>query len=641
MIPQETVQRIIDTADIVEVVSDFVSLKKRGVNYIGLCPFHNEKTPSFTVSPAKGICKCFGCGKGGNPVMFIMEHEQMTYVEALRYLAKKYHIDIVEREETEEEKQQKNERESLLIVTEYARKTFSDILENDDEGIGVGLSYFKQRGFRMDTIKKFQLGYCKNSWNDFSAQAQKEGYSSKYLIDSGLSIDGKKGLIDKFKGRVIFPIHSVSGRTIGFGGRILNNEKKTAKYLNSPESPIYHKSKELYGLYFAKKSIVQENKCFLVEGYTDVLSMHQSGVCNVVASSGTSLTTEQIRLIKRFTSNITVLFDGDVAGVKASLRSIDMLLAQSMNIRVLQLPESEDPDSFAKQHSATEFLQYIETHEEDFIHFKINLLKQEAKDDPVKRAELIRDIIRSISVIPDSITRSVYIKSCSNLLEIKEETIYQQITKKLIEQQSSLSKQPQQKSPSAPVQETPETAISKDYEEKALLRLLLNYGLSEMTLENEETEETVSVLVGDYILNQLATDEIKFANKTYQKIADEFQEQMQSPEFSPEVFFRDHTNSNIAKISIDLLTENHKLSRLWTKNNTQIELEKHHLQTIVPKAVYQYKYKIVQQMQDDIKAQIRTCTDDRKLLKLLQEKQALDTLRKEVIKFVGRRIIVN
>lgn len=632
MIPQETVQRIIETADITEVVSDFVSLKKRGVNYIGLCPFHNEKTPSFTVSPAKGICKCFGCGKGGNPVMFIMEHEQMTFVEALRYLAKKYNIDIVEREETEEEKQQKNERESLMIVTDYAKRTFAETLAHDEEGINIGLSYFKERGFRMDTIRKFELGYCKEAWADFSDKALKNGYDTKHLLDAGLSIQGQKGLIDKFRGRVIFPIHSVSGRTVGFGGRILNNDKKAAKYLNSPESQIYHKSKELYGLYFAKKSIVQQNKCFLVEGYTDVLSLHQSGIDNVVASSGTSLTTEQIRLIKRFTSNITVLFDGDLAGVKASLRSIDMLLAQSMNIRVLLLPDGEDPDSFAKKHSATEFTEYITANEEDFIHFKVNLLKQDAQNDPVKKAGLIRDIIRSIAVIPDNITRSVYIKSCSTLLGIKEEAIYQQITKKLVEQRTPHK-------PSNTINPEPKEHIgisTKDYEEKALLRILLNYGMHPMNPTEDE-----EILVGNYIVDELKIDEIEFSNKTYQKIIDEFQSHCTQKDFAPETFFRDHADNEVAKLAIDLMTEDYKLSRLWTKNNMKIELEEHHLKRLVPKTVYQYKYKIVKQMQDDIKNKIKDCTDDEMLLQLIQEKQEVDALRKEVLKIIGKRIIVN
>lgn len=633
MIQQETIQQIIDAADIVEVVSDFVSLKKRGVNYIGLCPFHNEKTPSFTVSPAKGICKCFGCGKGGNSVAFIMEHEQMTYVEALRYLARKYHIDIVEREETEEERIQKNERESLLIVTDYAKKRFVETLAHDREGTSVGLSYFKERGFRMDTIKKFELGYCKNNWADFSDKALQDGYESKYLIDAGLSINGNKGLIDKFRGRVIFPIHSVSGRTVGFGGRILSNDKKTAKYLNSPESAIYHKSKELYGLYFAKKSIVQDNKCFLVEGYTDVISLHQSGISNVVASSGTSLTTEQIRLIKRFTSNITVLFDGDMAGVKASLRSIDMLLAQSMNIRVLLLPDGEDPDSFAKKHSSSEFKEYIINHEEDFIHFKVNLIKKEAQNDPVKKAELIRDIIRSIATIPDNITRSVYIKNCSTLLDIKEETIYQQITKRLIEQRGTKQTTA---TTTANKEEVSTVILSKDYEEKAILRLLLNYGMTPMNPAEEEI-----VLVGEYIIEQFDIDEIKFPEKTYQQIFDDFKKQSKQSDFAPNIFFRDHENRDIARLSLELLTENHKLSKIWTKNNMQIDLEEHHLRTIVPKAVYQYKYKIIKQMQDDIKAKIKSCTDDDILMGLIQEKQQIDMLKKDVLEIIGKRIIVN
>lgn len=627
MIPQETVQRILDTADIVEVVSDFVTLKKRGVNYIGLCPFHNEKTPSFTVSPAKGICKCFGCGQGGSPVNFIMEHEQMTYVEALRYLAKKYHIDIVEREETEEERIAKNERESMMIVTAYAEKQFEETLHQDSEGMSIGLTYLKKRGFRPEIIKKFHLGYCKDDWASFSDQALQNGYEKKYLMDTGLSIEGKKGLMDKYRGRIIFPIHSVSGRTVGFGGRILSNDAKAAKYLNSPESTIYHKSKLLYGLYFAKKSIVKEDKCFLVEGYTDVLSLHQAGIENVVASSGTALTIGQILLIKRFTPNVTVLFDGDAAGIKASLRSIDMLLEQGMNIKVLLLPEGEDPDSFAKKNSSSHFKEHIAKHEEDFIHFKTNLLLKNAANDPVEKANLIRDIVRSISVIPDSISRSVYIKSCSNLLEVQESILYNQVHTLI----SQKRRQPQQ-------QETaiqPTKANKKDYEERALLRLLLNYGMHPMLDTSEQ-----KLLTGAYILDELATDEIVLSNPVYQQIITDFEREMPKENFRPEEFFRDHANKKVANLAIDLLSEPHRLSQIWTKNHSKIELEEHRLADIVPKVVYQYKYKLIKQLQKQIKQKISECKDEKALFSLLQEKQNLDLLKSQVLEIIGNRIIV-
>lgn len=629
MIPQETVQRILDAADIVEVVSDFVTLKKRGVNYIGLCPFHNEKTPSFTVSPAKGICKCFGCGQGGNPVNFIMEHEQMTYAEALRYLAKKYHIEIVEREETEEERIAKNERESMMIVTAYAEKHFEEILHQDSEGMSVGLSYLKQRGFRPEIIKKFHLGYCKDDWASFSDEALQSGYEKKYLVDTGLSIEGKKGLIDKYRGRIIFPIKSVSGRTVGFGGRILKNNVKSAKYLNSPESTIYHKSKLLYGLYLAKKSIVKEDKCFLVEGYTDVISLHQAGIENVVASSGTALTIGQILLIKRFTPNVTVLFDGDAAGIKASLRSIDMLLEQGMNIKVLLLPEGEDPDSFAKTHSASELKAHIADNEEDFIHFKTRLLLKDTDNDPVKKANLIRDIVRSIAVIPDSIVRSVYIKSCGNLLEVQESVLYNQVTTLIRQRNKS---QPQQEKPTA--QKT-NTSGKKDHEERALLRLLLNYGMQYMIDNSEE-----QLLTATYILEELSTDEIRFENSDYQQIIDDFTIQIEKENFQPQEFFRDHPNKKVAKLAIDLLTEPHRLSQIWTKNHSKIELEEHRLSDIVPKIVYQYKYKLIKELQQDLKQKIAACKEEAELFSLLQEKKNLDTIKNQILEITGNRIIV-
>lgn len=629
MIPQETVQRILDTADIVEVVSDFVTLKKRGVNYIGLCPFHNEKTPSFTVSPAKGICKCFGCGQGGNPVNFIMEHEQMTYVEALRYLAKKYHIEIVEREETEEERIAKNERESMMIVTTYAEKYFEETLLQDSEGISIGLSYLKHRGFRSETIKKFHLGYCKDEWAAFSDKALQSGYDKKYLVDTGLSIDGKKGLIDKYRGRVIFPIQSVSGRTVGFGGRILNNDAKAAKYLNSPESTIYHKSKLLYGLYLAKKSIVKEDKCFLVEGYTDVISLHQAGIENVVASSGTALTVGQILLIKRFTPNVTVLFDGDAAGIKASLRSIDMLLEQGMNIKVLLLPEGEDPDSFAKKHSSSELLQHIADNEEDFIHFKTNLLLKDAANDPVEKANLIRDIVRSISVIPDSITRSVYLKSCSNLLDVQESVLYNQVSRLITQKRT----QPQQHPSTTSANK--QKISKKDHEERALLRLLLNYGMHYMIDNSEE-----KLLTATYILEELATDEIRFDNTIYQQIIDDFTLQIENENFRPKEYFRDHSNEKVAKLAIDLLSEPYQLSQIWIKNHSKIELEEHRLADIVPKVICQYKYKLIKEQQKKINQKIIQCTEEQELFSLLQEKKNMDIIKNQILKIIGNRIIV-
>jgi len=413
MIDHATIDRIFQTADITEVVSDFVSLKKRGVNYLGLCPFHNEKTPSFTVSPSKGIYKCFGCGKGGNSVNFIMEHEHLTYPDALRYLARKYHIEIEEAHESDEEVQQRNDRESMMVLSAFAQKYFSRILTGNDEGRAVGLSYFRERGFHGDVIEKFQLGYAPEQRDALVQEAHKNGYKTEFLVKTGLAIEKNDRLFDRFAGRVIFPIHSLSGRVIGFGGRILKSDVQAAKYLNSPESEIYHKSATLYGIYFARNAMVKADKCILVEGYTDVISMHQSGIENVVASSGTSLTEDQIRLIKRFTSNVTILYDGDPAGIKASLRGIDMVLEQGMHVRVVLLPEGEDPDSFSRSHSSSELLKYLADNESDFITFKARLLSADAGKDPVKRANLIQEVVRSVSVIPDRIETGTFMTAAA------------------------------------------------------------------------------------------------------------------------------------------------------------------------------------------------------------------------------------
>lgn len=436
MIDQSTIDRILDAAQIVDVVSEFVTLRKRGVNYIGLCPFHNEKTPSFSVSPSKGVCKCFSCGKGGNVVHFIMEHEQLSYYEALKWLAKKYNIEIKERELTDAEKQAQSLRESLFVVNQFASEYFQDILYNHIDGQRIGMTYLRSRGFRDDIIRKFQLGYSTDAPDGLARAAAQKGFREEFLEKTGLCYKKDNGTLhDRFWGRVIFPVHILSGKVVAFGGRVLSSATKNVqmKYVNSPESEIYHKSRELYGMYFAKQAIVRQDCCFLVEGYTDVISMHQSGIENVVSSSGTALTSDQIRLIHRFTNNITLLYDGDGAGIKASLRGIDMLLEEGMNIKVCLLPDGDDPDSFARKHNATDYQAYINAHEVDFIRFKTNLLLEEAGRDPIKRAGLISSIVRSISVIPDAIVRSVYIRECSQLLQM-EEKILVEATAKLIGQ---------------------------------------------------------------------------------------------------------------------------------------------------------------------------------------------------------------
>ena len=432
MIDQATIDRILDAAQIVDVVSEFVTLHRRGVNYIGLCPFHNEKTPSFSVSPSKGLCKCFSCGKGGNVVHFIMEHEQLSYYEALKWLARKYNIEVKERELTEEEKQASNLRESLFVVNQFASEYFQNVLYNVEEGQRIGMTYLRSRGFRDDIIKKFQLGYSTDNRDALARTAIEKGYKPEFLEKTGLCYRKDDGTLrDRFWGRVIFPVHTLSGKVVAFGGRVLNAATKNVqmKYVNSPESEIYHKSRELYGIYFAKQAMVRQDRCFLVEGYTDVISMHQSGIENVVASSGTALTSDQIRLIHRFTNNITVLYDGDGAGIKASIRGIDMLLEEGMNVKVCLLPDGDDPDSFARKHNATEYQAYINDHEVDFIRFKTDLLIEEAGKDPIKKANLITSIVKSISVIPDSITRNVYIRECSEMLRMEERVLVNAVGK--------------------------------------------------------------------------------------------------------------------------------------------------------------------------------------------------------------------
>ena len=427
-ISKETIQRIQDQADVLEVVSDFVSLKKKGANWMACCPFHDEKTPSFTVSPSKGIYKCFGCGRGGDAISFVMEIESASYPEALRYLANKYGIEIQEDEKlTDEERAQQTERESILILLDYAAKYFEEMLHQHDEGKALGMSYFKERGFLPKTLETFHLGYSLAAWDGFTKVALKKGYSKELLQKAGLTIikDDKK-FFDRFRERVIFPIHNVSGKTIAFGARLLKKDKKQAKYLNSPETLVYHKSKVLYGIYQAKKTIRDQDECYLVEGYTDVISLHQGDIQNVVASSGTALTKEQIKLIRRFTNNITVLYDGDSAGIKASLRGVDLILEEDLNVRIVALPDGEDPDSYLKELGPTAFQKYLSEHKEDFITFKTQLYAQEAKDDPIKKAEMIREVVGSIMKIPDEIKRRVYFQSCSAMLGIDEATLIQE-----------------------------------------------------------------------------------------------------------------------------------------------------------------------------------------------------------------------
>ncbi len=614
MIDHNTIQRIIDTAEITEVVQDFVNLKKRGVNYLGLCPFHNEKTPSFTVSPSKGIYKCFGCGKGGNAVNFIMEHEHLSYPEALKYLAKKYNIEVVEKELTAEEIQQQNERDSLLVVTKYANTYFQDKLHNNTDGRAIGLSYFKERGFREDIIKKFELGYSLDVRDAFTIAAKEKGYKIDFLEKTGLTIVNENGQYDRFRGRVIFPIHGLSGNVIGFGGRILKKDVKAAKYLNSPESDIYHKSRVLYGMYYAKKSITQLDKCYLVEGYTDVISMHQSGIENVVASSGTSLTVEQIRLIKRFTPNVTIIYDGDAAGIKASLRGIDLVLEQGLNVKVLLLPDGEDPDSFAKSHSSTELEEFIEKNEEDFITFKTRLLFDEAKNDPVRKANLITDIVRSIAVIPETIVRTVYIKECSSILEIDEKVLYGEINKirrKNYEKEYKKTISPDETFKTAsPTVPSFVDDIYSEAQEKEIIRLLLHY--SEQTLytyQEDKYDEPRQVSVAEYIIGEILNDDLEFKNLIYKQIFQEYLEALNSGEKIDNKHFIYHSDPGISKLAADLLSTSYTLSKIFKKGGVHIETEEMKLKQLVPETIIAYKRKILEIAQSDAKSRLKEFQD--------------------------------
>lgn len=598
MIDQATIQKIFDAADIYEVVSDFVSLKKRGVNYVGCCPFHNEKTGSFTVSPSKGIYKCFGCGKGGNAVNFIMDHEQLSYVEALRFLAAKYNIIIEEKELSEDEKKEKSERESMLIVTNYAEEFFVYQLLHTDEGKSVGLGYFRRRGLDVQTIEKFGLGYCPEAWDGFTKAALEKGYKKEFLVKTGLTIESEKGLFDRFRARVMFPIRDIAGKIIAFGGRIMTNDKKSAKYLNSPESEIYHKSRTLYGIFFAKKSIVQHNRCYLVEGYLDVISFHQKGIENTVASSGTSLTIEQIRLIRRLTPNVTIIYDGDAAGIKASLRGIDLVLEEGLNVRVVSLPEGDDPDSYAQNHTAAEVLEYISGHETDFIHFKTKLLLGQAGDDPIERARLITDIVKSISLIPDNITRSVYVQETATQLKVEEKVLYTEIARIRKEKTGEAVPVPYRSAPQ-PVPEitvSPSRAASAnpcETEETMLMRYLLLFGATGLYQEEQNGVSSI-VSVGEYIIRELQEDDLEMLNPRYQAIQQEYRDNYKNPGFLPSKYFIGHSDTDISTTVANIICEPYELSKIWTLKDVSMRTEEMMLGELLPKIVDNYKMRRVE-----------------------------------------------
>ncbi len=645
MIDQSTIQKIFDSADIYEVVSDFVSLRKRGVNYVGCCPFHNEKTGSFTVSSTKGIYKCFGCGKGGNSVNFIMEHEQMSYVEALRWLAHKYNVFIEEKELTENQKQEKSDRESMLIVTQYAESFFVDQIFNTDEGKSIGLGYFNKRGLDNATIEKFGLGYCPEAWDGLTKSAIEKGYKKEFLVKSGLSIETERGIFDRFRARVLFPIRDIAGKIIAFGGRIMTNDKKSAKYLNSPESEIYHKSRTLYGIYFAKKSIAKENRCYLVEGYLDVISFHQKGIENTVASSGTALTVEQIRLVRRLTPNITIIYDGDAAGLKASLRGIDLVLEEGMNVRVVPLPDGEDPDSYAQAHTAEEVLDYINKNETDFIHFKTKVLLEEAGNDPIERAKLITDVIKSISLIPDAITRSVYIQETASQLKVEEKVLYTEIAR--IRKEKVGDPTPvQYKSPS---QQKPEISLTPskigatlpcDTEEMILIRYLLMFGGQEL-YEEERDDIIHSISVGEYIISELDDDALLLQNPKLQEIQNAYREHYKCPDFIPSKFFVGHPDPEICSIVADILSEPYELSRMWTEKDSTARSEETMLGELLPKIVDNYKMRRIEIMCRQADSNILACQnsgDLEKLLEWITKKNAMIKVRVRLNKKLKRTV---
>ena len=631
MIDRQTVDRILDAANIVDVVSDFVTLRRAGANLKGLCPFHDDRTPSFMVSPSKNICKCFACGKGGTPVHFIMEHEQLTYPEALRYLAKKYHIEIKEREQTDEEKAEQSERESLFAVNEWANQWFQQQMNDTVDGRAIGLAYFRQRGFRDDLIRKFQLGFCPDKYDAQWQAGKAEGYNEEFLLKTGLCIRNEQGrTYDRFRNRVIFPIHTISGKVVGFGGRVLDSRTKgvQVKYQNSPESAIYSKKRELYGLFFAKKAIVQQDLCYLVEGYTDVMAMHQQGVENVVASSGTALTHEQIRAIHRFTENIVVIYDGDAAGIKASQRGIDMLLAEGMTVKLLLLPDGDDPDSFARKHTATEYQDYLREHQVDFIQFKTNLLLEEAQGDPIKLSRLTGNIVQSLAVIPDEITRTFYIKETSQMLAVEERIITAAVAKVRKQQReerqrerereaarqqaqgtaaatpgtavatpqgsapvaSSLPQQPSA-SPSPEPELTPEeeamlagiipdTAIApavniqskrqKEEEqflrtEQLLVQAIIRHGEKVMCSIEDENGEEQPLHVVEYIQLSLDEDQLQFQSPLHQRILSEALQHYTEEGFRCDRYFENHPELAISELSAELVHDKETLSKIHSK----------------------------------------------------------------------------
>jgi DNA primase len=647
LISRSTIDKIYQAAIIEDVVGEFVHLKRSGSAYKGLSPFANEKSPSFFVVPAKGIYKDFSSGKGGNVVDFLMQHEKLSYPEALRWLAGKYQIEIEEDQQTEEQQQEKSEREQLSIVTEFAAKFFQHEMLESDEGKAIGLSYFHERGFRDDIIQKFQLGYCPDRWDAMTKAALEAQYKLEYLIKSGLTREREGAPYDFFRGRVMFPIHNISGKVIAFGGRTLKAEKEIAKYFNSPESELYIKSNVLYGLHLAKNAIVKHDMCYLVEGYTDVISMHQAGVENVVSSSGTSLTEGQIRLIRRYTPNITILYDGDSAGIKASFRGIDMILKEGMNVRVLLFPDGDDPDSFSRKHSTSEIQEFIAGNAKDFIAFKTSLLLEDAGNDPVKKAALIRGIVDTIALIPDGITRSVYVQECSRLMNIQEQVLLSELNKSLV---SNFKKEDKSARPDElpPLEEFPADGLpaaaveefSLYFQEKDLIRLLLNYGDRpiEISLINEDGhEEKHQVSVAEYLIANIEQDEIQLETPVYASILKDYIEFIGREEIPHSTNFTQHTDTAVSSESSGLLISLHVMSENWTtRHSIYPETEEMLLRKATKDCIFRLKLRRVQFITNLLDKDIEAAGDDmEKIEELMKEKILLGKAKMEIAKYFG------
>ena len=662
MIDHATIERIKDAANIVEVVSEFVTLRKSGSNYKGLCPFHDEKTPSFYVSPARGTCHCFGCGKGGNPVGFIMEHEQMTYPEALRWLARKYHIEIKERELSDDEKREQSERESMFIVNEWAASYFQHLMHDTADGVAIGMQYFRSRGFRDDIVSKFQLGFDSTDRRALAQEALRKGYKEDFLLKTGICYKNDRGeLIDRYAGRVIFPWIGISGKVVGFGGRLLDSRTKgvNQKYVNSPDSEIYHKDRELYGIYQAKKAIAKEDRVYMVEGYTDVISMHQCGIENVVANSGTALSVHQIHILHRFTSNITLLYDGDAAGIHAALRGTDMLLSEGMNLKVLLLPDGDDPDSFARKHSAEDFRKYIEEHQTDFIEFKTDLLLRNERD-PLKRSEAINSVVRSISFVTNPILRDTYLHDCSVRMGINEATLINTLNNFIRsnreETTSSLnnsqSTQTATQNSKLKIQNSPSPLQQASKVEQMLVELVVRNG-DTIIYNNVETEDgtTVNLNVAQYIAYNLGVDGLKFANPLNSRILDEAVNHAGDENFCAEQFFLHHSDIEISRIATDLcmdkyqLLDEQKVARAdEEKNADELRAEEENrieaLRQQTEHLLNDFRMDYLEQRLRDLKRDISLAVNDpERLQQLMEEYKTAHELRSQLARLLGNNII--